>query len=196
MKPFPFEMRKVLVIGLGYRTGLHVCNFLAGRGIDVTASDTKSENELADTLEKINTSVRVLAGKQTPDILDSGFDLVVLSPGVPARIPVVADAVRRNIPVISEIELASRFSSGGIIAITGTDGKSTTTSLAGHILSETGLDTRVGGNIGIPFISFVDELSGGSVSVLELSSYQLETITSFRPDVCAIMNITMMAPVM
>ena len=182
--------KKALVIGLGYRTGLATANFLAARGVEVTVTDTKSAAELADITAKLDPSVKVIAGNQEPAILDSGFDVVVLSPGVPKKIPLVRDAERRGIPVISEIELAYRNMKGYTIGITGTDGKSTTTSLTGHIFSELGFHTLVGGNIGIPLISLAEQTTDKTVTVIELSSYMLETIDTFKPDVAAILNVT------
>lgn len=183
-------MKKILVLGLGFRTGLAAGNFLARRGLSVTVSDTKSEQELADVMAQLDPAVKVIAGRQDPSILDGGFDTIVLSPGVPQRIPIVSEARKRNIPVISEIELAWPFLKGIIVAITGTDGKSTTTALTTHVLSKMGMDARMGGNIGIPLISIAEETSDDSVTVIELSSFQLETIASFRPHVAAILNVT------
>ncbi len=179
----------VLVVGLGYRSGLAACNFLAAKGCRVLVSDVKTREELADTIGRLDARVEVSAGNQEPSLLDGGVDLVVLSPGVPAVIPLVAEARRRGIPVIAEIELAFRFLRGRVLAVTGTDGKSTTTSLVGHVLRSLGFRTLVGGNIGIPLVSLVDESSDDTVSVIELSSFQLETIERFRPDVAAILNI-------
>lgn len=184
------DYKTALVIGLGYRTGLATANFLAARGVQVTVTDTKSEVELAEIIAQLDKSVRVIAGNQEPAILDAGFDVVVLSPGVPKKIPLVQEAVRRGVPVISEIELAWRNMKGYTIGITGTDGKSTTTSLTGHIFSSLGFHTLVGGNIGIPLISLADQTTDETVTVIELSSYMLETIDAFRPDVASILNVT------
>ncbi len=184
------DFKKALVVGLGYRTGLAAANFLAHRGVDVTVSDSKSSDELRDIIEKLNPAVKIIAGVQDPRVLESGFDTLVLSPGVPAAIPLVQEALKMGIPVISEIELAYRNMKGHIIAITGTDGKSTTTELTGHIFSELGFYTLVGGNIGIPLISLADKTGDDSVTVVELSSFQLETIDTFKPDVSSILNVT------
>ncbi len=181
---------KALAVGLGYRTGLATCNFLAQRGFAVTGNDIKSLDELSSIIEKMDPSVRIIAGTQSPEILSEGFDFLVLSPGVPRTIPLIREAEARGIPVIAEIELAYRYMKGYIVGITGTDGKSTTTSLVGHILAGLGIHTLVGGNIGTPLISLVDETSDNSVSVIELSSFQLETIDAFRPHVAAMLNIT------
>ncbi|HRX46930.1 MAG TPA: UDP-N-acetylmuramoyl-L-alanine--D-glutamate ligase [Spirochaetota bacterium] len=184
------DYKNVLVVGLGYRTGLATSNFLIAKGKSVTVTDIKTEPELKDIISKLNPAVKVIAGNQSPEILDSGFDLVVLSPGVPAAIPLILEAKKQNIPVIAEIELAFRYMKGYIIGITGTDGKSTTTTLTGHIFKTLGFKTFVGGNIGVPLVTFADETTEDSVTVIELSSFQLETIDTFRPDVAAILNVT------
>jgi UDP-N-acetylmuramoylalanine--D-glutamate ligase len=184
------KRKKILVVGLGRRTGLAACNFLAERGYSVAASDIKSRGDLGDIIAKLNRKVELHAGSQGPDLLKMGYNVIILSPGVPAAIPLIKEAIRKRIPVISEIELSYMFMKGRIIGITGTDGKSTTTSLTGHILSHIGVKTFTGGNIGIPLISLVDGTDDRSVSVVELSSFQLETIDDFRPDVSAILNVT------
>jgi UDP-N-acetylmuramoylalanine--D-glutamate ligase len=184
------NIQKALVVGLGYRTGLAVANYLAGREIIVVASDAKSEADLSDVLRQLDPTVRVVAGEQKPELLDEGFDAVILSPGVPKTIPLVDEAYKRKIPVIAEVELAYRSMKGRIVGITGTDGKSTTTSLTGHVFHQLGIDTYVGGNIGIPLISFAGTTTDDSVIVAELSSFQLETVVDFRPDVAALLNVT------
>lgn len=184
------NIKKALVVGLGYRTGVAASNFLAGRGSAVVASDSKPAAELADVLAALDPAVRVVAGKQEPALLDEGFDALVLSPGVPRTIPLVAEAYKRKVPVIAEVELAYRYLTGSIVAVTGTDGKSTTTSLTGHLFKELGFDTHVGGNIGIPLISFAGQTSDDSVTVAELSSFQLEAIERFRPDASLLLNVT------
>ncbi|HDP79737.1 MAG TPA: UDP-N-acetylmuramoyl-L-alanine--D-glutamate ligase, partial [Spirochaetes bacterium] len=187
---FSVKNKKVLVVGLGFRTGLAAANFLVSAGARVTVSDVKPADELADVIARLDGGVRVMAGNQDPSLLDEGSDLVVLSPGVPATIPLVAEARHRRIPVIAEIELAYRFLKGKIIAITGTDGKSTTTSLTAHILGEMGHHSMAGGNIGIPLVSLVETARDNSISVVELSSFQLETVDTFRPDVAALLNVS------
>ena len=182
--------QRVLVVGLGFRTGLAASNFLSGKGVSVVVSDSKEERELAGVMAKLRPSVTVLAGQQDPVILERGFDLVVLSPGVPRNIPLVREAVKKNIPVISEIELAWTWLRGYSVAITGTDGKSTTTALTNHIFNELGYGSRMAGNIGIPLISVVEETEPDSITVIELSSFQLETVDRFRPHVAALLNVT------
>ncbi len=183
-------IQKALVVGMGYRTGLAVANFLAGKGVSVVASDSKGAAELAGVLRQLDPSVRMVAGEQKPALLDEGFDAVVLSPGVPKTIPLIAEAYKRTIPVLAEVELAYRSLPGRIVAITGTDGKSTTTALTGHVFNLLGMDTYVGGNIGIPLISFAGATTERSVIVAELSSFQLETIVDFRPDVASLLNVS------
>jgi len=183
------DFHKVLVVGLGYRTGVAVSDFLAARGIDVTVSDIKSKDDLKDIMNSLNPSVKVIAGDQSIEILNQGFDLVVLSPGVPKTIPLIQESYNRKIPVISEIELASYYMKGSTIGITGTDGKTTTTSLTGHIFKELDFETFICGNIGIPLITFVDRMSAKTITVIELSSFQLETIDTFKPDVASILNV-------
>jgi UDP-N-acetylmuramoylalanine--D-glutamate ligase len=181
---------RILVVGLGLRSGLSAANFLSAEEHIVEVSDSKSRDELSEIISKLDSDVVVHAGNQHPLLLDRGFDLVVLSPGVPAKIDLVQESIRRGIPVISEIELAFRYIKGLTIGITGTDGKSTTTAMTNHVLKELGWDTRMGGNIGIPLISLAGETTDRSVTVIELSSYQLETIDSFRPDAAAFLNLT------
>jgi UDP-N-acetylmuramoylalanine--D-glutamate ligase len=184
------NIHKALVVGLGERTGLTVSNFLRGRGIETSVSDSRSENELSGTVARLKPGVTLHLGHQKPEILDEAFDTIILSPGVPVSIPLIVEANRRKIPVISEIELAYGLLKGKIIAITGTDGKTTTTSLTGHILKSLGCKTFVGGNIGTPVLSFAEETDESSFTVMELSSFQLETIREFRPHVASILNVT------
>jgi UDP-N-acetylmuramoylalanine--D-glutamate ligase len=181
---------KILVVGLGKRSGLAACNFLSKKGCRVYASDNKSQEELKSVTKDLSGDVKVFAGNQDPSILNEGFDLIVLSPGVPKNIPLIQKAYEKKIPVIAEVELASRYMKGRMVAITGTDGKSTTTSLVGHILNELGIKTFTGGNLGTPFISFAEDTDEESVSVIELSSFQLETIEKLKPDVSGILNVT------
>jgi len=183
------KLHKILVVGLGGKTGVAVSNFLCSHGMNVTASDNKDIDLIKDSIKDLDNSVNVIAPKQDISLLNENFDLIVLSPGVPKSIPLIKEAVKRDIPVVSEIEVAYHFLKGIIIAITGTDGKSTTTSMVYEILKSLDFDVFIGGNIGIPMSSFVDKTSDDSVTVLELSSFQLETIVSFRPDIATILNV-------
>ncbi len=184
------QKKHILVVGLGYRTGLASANFLASKGFKVTVCDIKSQNELMPIIEKLDPGVNVIAGNQDPSILLLGFDEIVLSPGVWQRISLIQEALKKGIPVISEIELAYRYCNSSIVGITGTDGKSTTTMLTAHCLKSTGFDAHPCGNIGIPYVSIVDTLKKDSVAVIELSSFQLETIHTFKPDVAIFTNLT------
>jgi UDP-N-acetylmuramoylalanine--D-glutamate ligase len=180
---------RILVIGLGYRTGLATANFLRARGFAVEVSDTKRAEDLAPIIAQLDPRVIVHGADQSPELLDRGYDLIVLSPGVPASIPLVAEAGRRGIRVIAEVELAWHYTRGGWACITGTDGKSTTTAFTAHLLRELGLAAREGGNIGIPLISLADSSSEETITVAELSSFQLETVADFHADAALITNL-------
>jgi UDP-N-acetylmuramoylalanine--D-glutamate ligase len=181
--------KRVLVVGLG-KSGLSAAMFLRGQGARVTVSDTRS----AVALEK-----------EIPALLEAGImvesgghglltfrrqDLIVISPGVPMDTPEVKQVIAFGLPVIGELELASRFLQGRVVAITGSNGKTTTTSLVGKIFGDAGVPTLVGGNIGLPVIDLVEKSTAETVSVLEVSSFQLETVEEFRPWIAVILNIT------
>ena len=181
--------KKVLVVGLG-RSGLSAARFLRGQGARVTVSDSRSADALA---------------KDIPSLLDAGImveagghglltfrrqDLIVVSPGVPLDTPEVKQVLALKLPVIGELELASRFLSGRVIAITGSNGKTTTTTLVGQIVEAAGLPTQVGGNIGLPVIELVKLDTPETWDVLEVSSFQLETVDTFRPHIAAVLNLT------
>ncbi len=183
------ENAKILVAGLGYRTGLMTSNFLAERNFSVHVCDVKTADALSDITANLNKSVKVFSGTQDVSLLENNYDLIVLSPGVPAKIDLISEAKMRGIPVIAEVELAYHFTKGFWIAITGTDGKSTTTAMTGHVLQELYPDSRIGGNIGIPLISLAEKSNDKTVTVAELSSFQLETIENFRADIAVITNI-------
>jgi UDP-N-acetylmuramoylalanine--D-glutamate ligase len=174
--------RQVLVVGLG-RTGASLVRYLARRGARVRACDRRAEAPVPADLA----GVELVRGADGPELLD-GVDLVVPSPGVPADAAVLQAAGRRGIPVWSEIELAARDLTAPLVAITGTNGKSTTTSLVGAMLERSGLKVFTGGNLGTPLI----EAAGGGhdVVVAEVSSFQLEWVESFRPRVAALLNVT------
>ena len=181
--------QRVLVVGLG-KSGVAAAHFLQQRGARVTVSDSKPQTEL---------------NREIPALLDKGIvvetgghgertfrdqDLIVASPGVPYDVPQLVQARQLGVPVIGEVELAARFLRGKIIAITGSNGKTTTTTLVGEILEHAGKEVQVGGNIGMPVVSMVSAASEQSYNVLEISSFQLETIQQFHPRVAAILNVT------
>jgi UDP-N-acetylmuramoylalanine--D-glutamate ligase len=181
--------KKVLVVGLG-KSGLAAALFLRRRGAQVTVSDVRSAEALA---------------KDIPALLEEGImvetgghglltfrrqDLIVVSPGVPLDTPELAQVKRFGLPVIGELELAARFLKGSMVAITGSNGKTTTTALVGDILAAAGLPTLVGGNIGVPVVALIDDSTDQTWSVLEVSSFQLESTDLFHPRISVILNIT------
>ncbi len=181
--------RKALVIGAA-RSGIASARFLAKRGATVALNDRKPLNEWsAEALELKTEAVGLIAGEPPSWLLDQ-IDLVVVSPSVPAKGIPIRYADRRGAEVIGEIELASRFLRGRIVAITGTNGKTTTTSLIGEMLKDAGMNVQVGGNIGEALTSMVDSSRDDTWNVVEVSSFQLETIVDFHPTVAAVLNVT------
>ena len=181
--------KRVLVVGLG-KSGAASALFLKSRGARVTVSDSKPEAELHnEILPLLEHGITVETGGHGERTF-RGQDLIVVSPGVPVDAPQLVQARNLGEPVIGEIELAAQFLPGHIVAITGANGKTTTTSLAGEILAAGNFPTLVGGNIGTPAISFVDQATPATWTVLEVSSFQLETIVQFRPRIAVILNIT------
>jgi UDP-N-acetylmuramoylalanine--D-glutamate ligase len=181
--------KRVLVVGLGL-SGVASALFLKSRGARVTVSDSKPEAELrSEILLLLEQGITVETGRHG-DRTFRGQDLIVVSPGVPSDSPQLIQARALGEPVIGEIELAARFLSGPIVAITGANGKTTTTSLAGEIIKAGNFPCVVGGNIGTPAITLVDRARPETWIVLEISSFQLETIAGFRPRIAVILNIT------
>lgn len=181
--------KRVLVLGLG-RSGLASALFLKSQGADVTVSDSKSEDQLRDQIPALlDEGIAVETGGHASRTLQNQ-DLVVVSPGVPVDAPPIVQARNLGHPVIGEVELAAQFLPGPIVAITGSNGKTTTTTLTGEILASGGWKTLVGGNIGTPAVSLAAQATPETAIVLEISSFQLETICTFRPRVAVILNIT------
>jgi UDP-N-acetylmuramoylalanine--D-glutamate ligase len=181
--------KRVLVVGLG-KSGVASALFLKSRGARVTVSDSKPEAELRnEILLLLDHGITVETGGHG-DRTFRGQDLIVVSPGVPFDAPQLVQARAIGEPVIGELELAARFLTGPIVAITGANGKTTTTSLAGQIIAAGKFATLVGGNIGTPAITFVDQSKSQTWIVLEVSSFQLETVVTFRPRISVILNIT------
>src|SRR5215468_1759074 len=181
--------KRALVVGLG-KSGVASALFMKAHGARVTVSDTKSGDELRNEIPVLlDHGITVETGGHGERTF-RGQDLIVVSPGVPVDAPPLVQARSLGEPVIGEIELAARNLSGPIVAITGSNGKTTTTTLAGEILASGGLPVAVGGNIGTPAISLVSAAQQNTVIVLEVSSFQLETIQTFRPKVAVILNIT------
>jgi len=181
--------KQVLVVGLA-RTGIATALFCAARGARVTATEERPESQIAETSAKLRAAgvTLELGGHKAQTFIEQ--DLIVPSPGVPPTMAALAAARVIGIPVWSELELAWRFLRGRLVCITGSNGKTTTTSLIGHILETAGLPVQVAGNIGTPLISRVDVSSDSGFTVVEASSFQLESIVAFRPDVAVLLNIT------
>jgi UDP-N-acetylmuramoylalanine--D-glutamate ligase len=181
--------KKVLVVGLG-KSGLAAALFLRRRGAQVTVSDIRSAEALANDIPSLlEEGINVEAGGHGL-LTFRRQDLIVVSPGVPLDTPELAQVRSFGLPVIGELELAARFLKGKTLAITGSNGKTTTTSLVGEILQTAGLPTLVGGNIGVPVVALIEESTDETWSVLEVSSFQLETTEEFRPAIAVILNIT------
>ncbi|GFO56062.1 UDP-N-acetylmuramoylalanine--D-glutamate ligase [Geomonas sp. Red276] len=181
--------KNILVVGLA-RTGVSVTRFLAEQGARVTVTDMRDYDALADVLAELeDLELNLELGRHVPHSFLMA-DLIVVSPGVPMDIKPLQMARSQKRRVVSEVELASWFIKAPMVAITGTNGKTTTTTLTGEIFRACGFETYVGGNIGDPLIDLVT--SGREVErvVVELSSFQLEGIESFRPDVAVLLNIT------
>jgi UDP-N-acetylmuramoylalanine--D-glutamate ligase len=181
--------KKVLVMGAA-RSGIACTRFLHARGATVALNDRKLLEEWsAEALALKTDGIGLLPGEAPGWLLDQ-IDLLVISPGVPTKAIPIRYAERAGAEVIGEVELAYRFLQGRIVAITGSNGKTTTTSLVGQLLREAGLKVQVGGNIGKPLISMVESSSPDGWTVAELSSFQLETIKDFHPTVAMVLNVT------
>ena len=184
-----FSGKRVLVVGLG-KSGVASALFIKERGARVTVSDAKPEEQLRNEIPVLlDHGIAVETGGHGERTF-RGQDLIVVSPGVPVDAPLLVQARAVGEPVIGEIELAAQFLHGPVAAITGSNGKTTTTSLAGEVLTGGGLPTLVGGNIGTPAISLVSHANPNTWIVLEVSSFQLETIATFRPHIAVILNVT------
>jgi UDP-N-acetylmuramoylalanine--D-glutamate ligase len=181
--------KKVLVVGLG-KSGLAAALFLRRKGAQVTVSDVRSAEALAkDIPALLEEGIMVEAGGHGL-LTFRRQDLIVVSPGVPLDTPELVQVKSFGLPVIGELELAARFLKGKMVAITGSNGKTTTTALLGEILSESGAPTLVCGNIGVPVVGLIDESTPETWSVIEVSSFQLESTVEFRPNIAVILNIT------
>lgn len=181
-------LRNVLILGGGI-SGLGAAKVLLERECSVSISD---KNDIKDSGEKqrlLRAGAEFLIGSQTPALLE-GKDTVIVSPVVPRENPVVAEALRRGIPVLSEIELAWRIAEAPILAVTGTNGKTTTTTLLGNMIRNAGIPCATAGNIGMSLSSEAETVPGNGLIAAELSSFQLEFIDQFRPKAAVILNIT------
>ena len=181
--------KNVLVVGLG-KSGVASALFLKSRGAHVTVSDTKPREQFSNELSLLlDYGIAIETGGHGERTF-RGQDLIVVSPGVPFDAPLLQQARAVGEMVIGEIELAAQFFPGRMIAITGSNGKTTTTALTGEVIAAAGFHTLVGGNIGTPAISLVENSTPETVAVLEVSSFQLETIQTYRPHIAVVLNVT------
>jgi UDP-N-acetylmuramoylalanine--D-glutamate ligase len=183
------EGLEILVLGLG-RSGLAAVRLARSRGASVIVADIRGEEELGSAAAHAREMGARLHAGGHPASLAQSVDLVVVSPGVPPDVEVLRAARRLGLPVWSEIELAARFCRGRIIAVTGSNGKSTVTSMAGGILRGAGLPGSTGGNLATPFADMLDADSPDAVHALELSSFQLECVEAFSPEIALIVNLS------
>lgn len=179
--------KRVLVVGAA-KSGIAAAHFLLEQGARVSLSDKRPLEQLPEARELAG-EVKLESGGHTCATF-TAQDLVVVSPGVPADLAELAAAREAGVAVIGEVELASWFLKGRILGITGSNGKTTTTALAGKILESAGFHATVGGNIGSPLTSFIPSSRPETIHVVELSSFQLETISEFRPHVAVVLNVT------
>ena len=181
--------KNVVVVGLGV-TGMAVVRFLSNRGAAVTVTDTTSESDLGSRVQEFQAlGIELELGGHRSETFEKA-DLIVLSPGVSHTIKPVRQARERGISVTGEIELASRYIRQPVVAVTGTNGKTTTTEMLGDMLKRSGLNVFVGGNIGNPLIDYADGKQEADVIVAEISSFQLDTIETFKPQIGVLLNIT------
>ena len=183
------EGRKTLVLGAG-KSGIASAKFLAKRGAVVALHDKRAQAEWSEEARSLKSEKIGLMDGKIPSWLLDQIDLVVISPGVPTNTIPAKYVDRKDGEVIGEVELAYRFMKGRIVAITGSNGKTTTTTLIGEILKNAGIETQVGGNIGTALITLAETSTENSWTVAELSSFQLETIKDFRPNVAIALNVT------
>lgn len=179
---------KVLVVGLG-RSGLAAANLLVSQGAKVKVTDQKSAEQLGAFRSGLSSDVTTRLGEHN-EIDFREADLIVISPGVPATLTHLEIARKRKTPIWSEVELAFRFMQGLVVGVTGSNGKTTTTTLIGEIFRRADLPVQVGGNIGVPLTSLVHDPPRQKYWVVELSSFQLENIVDFRCDIAVLLNIT------
>ncbi|KJS83853.1 MAG: UDP-N-acetylmuramoyl-L-alanyl-D-glutamate synthetase [Peptococcaceae bacterium BICA1-8] len=181
--------QKVLIMGAA-RSGIAASKFLSDHGAQVILTDVKSGDAMKNVQKEVEIlGIKTIWGEQ-PNVKKINPDFIVVSPGIPLTIPPLVEAAQNQIPVLSELELAYRFTRAPVIAVTGTNGKTTTTALVGQLFQDSGRNVVIGGNIGLPLISYVEELTAQDLIVAEVSSFQLEGIIDFKPRVAIILNIT------
>lgn len=183
------EGKRVLVIGLG-KSGQAAVRFLCSQKAIVTAVDEKPLDQLGEIPGALSASGASIHGNGHQEHLFAMQDLIVPSPGVPWGLPALEKARTEGVPVAGELQIAATYLRGHVLGVTGTNGKTTTTALVGHILKAAGREVLTGGNIGRPVLSMIDDATEGTWNVLELSSFQLEATTSFRSNIGVILNVT------
>ncbi len=180
--------KRVLIVGLG-KSGIAAARFLKARGAQVTVSDIRPAGLIAELPALLDAGIMVETGSHGL-LTFRRQNLIVVSPGVPLNTPELSTVRALGIPIVGELELGVQFLQGQIVAITGSNGKTTTTTLIGEILKASGKPTLVGGNIGRPVVEMIAESTAETWSVLEVSSFQLETIQTFHPRIALVLNIT------
>lgn len=186
---FPIHGRHFVVVGLGL-SGIAVCRFLLDKGARLYATDLSAADDIRQAAQELRVlGAEIELGSHSEAKFRSA-DVIVLSPGVPHKLAPIEAARLRGVSVIGEIELAARFVDAPIVAITGTNGKTTVTTMIGNMLRRSGKKVFVGGNIGEPLIGFVSRNESADWLVLEVSSFQLDTIGRFRPHIAVLLNIT------
>jgi UDP-N-acetylmuramoylalanine--D-glutamate ligase len=177
-----------VIVGLG-ATGLSCARFLKDQGLNVAITDTRPQPPHLDALLKMYTDIPVALGGLNTELLNQATT-IILSPGIALQEPVIAQQIKRGVPVIGDIELFARAVRAPVIAITGTNAKSTVTTLVGKMAAAAGFNTQVGGNLGVPALDLLNQNTTANLFVLELSSFQLETTYSLKPQVATILNVT------
>jgi len=181
--------KKISVFGMA-RSGMALAKVLKNLGASVFLTEKKNEESLSSEISELkNSGIDFETGGHTGKALEYK-DYLVISPGIPSDLPILIQAQEKGIPIFSEIEVAYWLSDASIVGITGSNGKTTTTTLVGEILKEDGREVRVAGNIGVPFSNVVQQVSNKGIIVLEISSFQLEKIEEFEPKVSVILNVT------
>ena len=184
------QIQKALVLGMA-RSGAAAARLLHARGCDVTICDIKTREQFQGALDGLDVpGVHWHLGEEDPRPLLEGMDALILSPGIPDTHPAVARARELGVEVMGELEYAYRESTGTLLAVTGTNGKTTTSTLLGEIFKNAGRRTWVVGNIGAPYAQAALKMRAGDVTVCEVSSFQLETVSQFHPAVAAVLNVT------
>lgn len=185
-----WEQKHILVIGAG-KSGLAACRLLAGEPVSLVLYDSKADLDTASLAEALGEEFhgRIITGEMTEELL-AWTELLIVSPGVPTDLPYILALKEKKVPVWGEVELACRFAKGRLIAVTGTNGKTTTTALTGEMMRTYFDEVFVVGNIGTPYTEMVTRMTGKSVTVAEMSSFQLESVETFHPCVSMILNIT------